>query len=400
MSNDAPGTTPGTADHQGPTPLLVLDVVGLTPQLLAHMPNLTALGKQGAQAPLSTVLPAVTCAAQSTFLTGAMPAEHGIVANGWYFRELGDVLLWRQHNGLVEGDKLWDAARRAHPGYTVANICWWYAMGADTDWTVTPRPVYYADGRKEPDCYTRPPALHDELTEKLGTFPLFHFWGPGADLVSSQWIIDATRHIITTRTPDLALCYLPHLDYDLQRYGPDDPRSHRAAADLDRAIAPLLADARAEGRTVVALSEYGITRVSRPVDINRALRRAGLLEVHTQDGMEYLDPMASGPSPSRTTSSPTSTYAAPGTWRRSGRPSRTCPASTSSSTTRARRRTTWTTPAPASWSPWRRRTPGSPTTTGSTTHAPPTSPSSSRSTANPATTPSSCSWTPRTPTYG
>ncbi|MBW5254289.1 alkaline phosphatase family protein, partial [Streptomyces sp. P01-B04] len=142
-------------------------------------------------------------------------------------------------------------------------------------------------------CYTRQPALHDELTEKLGTFPLFHFWGPGADLVSSQWIIDATRHILGTRHPDLALCYLPHLDYDLQRYGPDDPRAFRAAADLDRAVAPLLDDARREGRTVVALSEYGITRVDRPVDINRALRRAGLLEVHTQDGMEYLDPMTS-----------------------------------------------------------------------------------------------------------
>lgn len=276
-----------------PTPLLVLDVVGLTPRLLDHMPHLKALGQSGTQAPLGTVLPAVTCAAQSTFLTGTTPAEHGIVANGWYFRELGDVLLWRQHNGLVAGDKLWDAARRTHPGYTVANICWWYAMGADTDYTVTPRPVYYADGRKEPDCYTRPPALHDELTEKLGTFPLFHFWGPGADLVSSQWIIDATRHILDTRHPDLALCYLPHLDYDLQRYGPDDPRAFKAAADLDRAVAPLLDDARREGRTVVALSEYGITRVDRPVDINRALRRAGLLEVHTQDGMEYLDPMTS-----------------------------------------------------------------------------------------------------------
>ncbi len=156
-----------------------------------------------------------------------------------------------------------------------------------------PRPVYYADGRKEPDCYTRPPALHDELTEKFGTFPLFHFWGPGADLVSSRWIIDATRHVMSTRHPDLTLCYLPHLDYDLQRYGPDDPRSLKAAADLDTALAPLLDDARAEGRTVVALSEYGITRVNRPVDINRALRRAYLLEVHTQDGMEYLDPMAS-----------------------------------------------------------------------------------------------------------
>lgn len=276
-----------------PTPLLVLDVVGLTPRLLEHMPHLRALARSGSHAALGTVLPAVTCAAQSTFLTGATPAEHGIVGNGWYFRELGDVLLWRQHNGLVAGDRLWDAARRAHPGYTVANICWWYAMGADTDITVTPRPVYYADGRKEPDCYTRPPSLHDELTERFGTFPLFRFWGPGADLVSSQWIIDATRHVMATRDPDLTLSYLPHLDYDLQRYGPDDPRSLEAAADLDRALAPLLEDARARGRTVVALSEYGITRVSRPVDVNRALRRAGLLEVHTQDGMEYLDPMAS-----------------------------------------------------------------------------------------------------------
>ncbi|MFI1831603.1 nucleotide pyrophosphatase/phosphodiesterase family protein, partial [Streptomyces sp. NPDC020412] len=277
----------------GPTPLLVLDVVGLTPQLLAHMPHLKALATKGSQAVLETVLPAVTCAAQSTFLTGTLPAEHGIVGNGWYFRELGDVLLWRQHNGLVAGDKLWDAARRAHPGYTVANICWWYAMGADTDITVTPRPVYYADGRKEPDCYTRPPALHDELTHQFGTFPLFHFWGPGADLVSSQWIINATRHILTTRTPDLALCYLPHLDYDLQRHGPNDPRARQAATELDTALAPLLDDAHRTGRTVVVLSEYGITDVSRPIDINRALRRAGLLEVHTQDGMEYLDPMAS-----------------------------------------------------------------------------------------------------------
>lgn len=286
-------TSPGTPAPPPATPLLVLDVVGLTPRLLEHMPHLTALARGGSRAALETVLPAVTCSVQATFLTGSSPSEHGIVGNGWYFRDLGEVLLWRQSHELIEGDRVWDAARRVRPGYTVANICWWYAMGSGADWTVTPRPVYYADGRKEPDCYTRPPALHDELTERLGTFPLFTYWGPTAGLPSSQWIIDATRHVMATRGPDLTLAYLPHLDYDLQRFGPDDPRSHRAAAELDAALAPLLADARAQGRTVVALSEYGITRVSRPVDINRALRRAGLLEVHTQDGMEYLDPGAS-----------------------------------------------------------------------------------------------------------
>lgn len=275
------------------TRLVVLDVVGLTPRLLEQMPRLRALAASGSQAPLGTVLPAVTCSVQATFLTGATPAEHGIVGNGWYFRDLGEVLLWRQHNALVGGDKLWDAARRAQPGYTVANVCWWYAMGADTDFTVTPRPVYYSDGRKEPDCYTWPASLHAELTTRFGAFPLFQYWGPTANIASSRWIADAARHLLRTRRPDLTLVYLPHLDYDLQRFGPDHPRAGAAAAELDAVLAPLLADAADVDATVVALSEYGITPVNRPVHINRALRRAGLLAVHTQAGMEYLDPMAS-----------------------------------------------------------------------------------------------------------
>ncbi|MDK1472080.1 alkaline phosphatase family protein [Streptomyces sp. 549] len=280
-------------DPDRPRPLLVVDVVGLTPRLLAAMPHLSALAANGTQQPLETVLPAVTCTVQSTLLTGALPAEHGVVGNGWYFRDLGEVLLWRQHNALVGGEKVWDAARSRRPGYTVANICWWYAMGADTDWTVTPRPVYYADGRKEPDCYTRPPELHDELVSELGEFPLFSYWGPRAGIASSRWITGATRHVLRTRRPDLTLAYLPHLDYDLQRHGPDDPRAFAAATALDTELAPLLDDARDAGVAVVVLSEYGITRADRPVDVNRALRRAGLLEVHTQDGMEYLDPAAS-----------------------------------------------------------------------------------------------------------
>ncbi|SDI14236.1 alkaline phosphatase family protein [Nonomuraea jiangxiensis] len=274
-------------------PLVVLDVVGLTPRLLEHMPSLRAVAEQGFQAPLGTVLPAVTCTVQSTFLTGATPAGHGIVGNGWYFRELGEVLLWRQHNALVGGEKLWQAARRRQPGYTVANICWWYAMGADVNWTVTPRPIYYADGRKEADCYTDPPELHDDLTSALGTFPLFTYWGPGAGLPSSRWICRAAQRVMAAHQPDLTLVYVPHLDYDLQRFGPSAPQAATAAAAVDEVLAPLLAAAAARDATVVVLSEYGITDVSTPVDVNRALRAEGLLRVYRQDGMEYLDPWTS-----------------------------------------------------------------------------------------------------------
>jgi predicted AlkP superfamily pyrophosphatase or phosphodiesterase len=277
-----------------PVPLVVLDVAGLTPRLLAHMPRLAALARDGGwQAELSPVLPAVTCSMQATLLTGALPSEHGIVGNGWYFRGLGEVLLWRQHNALVGGDKIWDAARRRYPGYTVANVCWWYAMGARVDWTVTPRPVYHADGRKDPDCYTQPPTLHDELTQALGTFPLFDYWGPRAGLASSAWICRAAEHIMARHSPDLTLVYVPHLDYDLQRYGPSAPQAAAAAASLDEALSPLLAAARARGATVLALSEYGITEAGQPVDVNRVLRSEGLLSVYTQAGMEYLDPWMS-----------------------------------------------------------------------------------------------------------
>ncbi|RSM77747.1 alkaline phosphatase family protein [Amycolatopsis sp. WAC 01375] len=274
-------------------PLVVIDVVGLTPKALRDMPNLSAVARDGWQAELGTVLPAVTCSAQSTFLTGLMPAQHGIVGNGWYFRELGEIFLWRQHNRLVGGEKLWETARAAHPGYTSANVCWWYAMGMSTDVTVTPRPIYHADGRKSPDAYVRPPELHDQLTGALGEFPLFQYWGPTASIKSSKWVIGASRQILREKRPDLLLTYVPHLDYDLQRFGPDAPQAVLAARELDNALAPLLDDARNAGATVVALSEYGITNVSRPVDINRALRREGLLEVYTQAGMEYLDPWAS-----------------------------------------------------------------------------------------------------------
>jgi predicted AlkP superfamily pyrophosphatase or phosphodiesterase len=274
-------------------PVVVLDVVGLTPRHLAQMPALSAFADAGAQARLDPVFPAVTCTVQSSILTGLPPGEHGAVGNGWYDRDLGEVLFWRQHNGLVQGEKVWDAARRADPGYRVANLCWWYAMGAGTDLTLTPRPVYHADGRKSPDCYTVPASLRTELTAELGAFPLFSYWGPRAGIASSRWIAAAARRVLLTDRPDLGLVYLPHLDYDLQRYGPAGPEAARAARELDGVLAPLLTAATRSGATVVVLSEYGITPVSRHVALNRVLRREGLLRVYEQAGMEYLDPWTS-----------------------------------------------------------------------------------------------------------
>jgi predicted AlkP superfamily pyrophosphatase or phosphodiesterase len=271
-------------------PTLVILIAGLTPRHMGrHTPKLTALLRAGAMRPLVTVTPAVTCPVQATFMTGLLPRDHGIVANGWLFRDLMEVWLWRQSNRLVGGEKIWEAGRRRDPAFTAANLFWWYNMAASHDIGVTPRPIYKSDGRKLPDCYTKPSTLRDELDRALGTFPLFQFWGPATSIVASKWIADAALYVKQTHSPTLTLVYLPHLDYDLQRFGPDDPRSAKSLEEVDVVAGSLIAQAAADGTRVIVLSEYGITAVSTPVHINRALREAGLLAVRIECGQELLD---------------------------------------------------------------------------------------------------------------
>jgi predicted AlkP superfamily pyrophosphatase or phosphodiesterase len=271
-------------------PTIVILIVGLTPKHLGpDTPRLSALASTGVVRPLTTIMPAVTCSVQATFMTGGLPRDHGIVANGWLFRDLLEVWLWRQSNRLVAGEKIWEAGKRRDQAFTTANLFWWYNIGASHDFAVTPRPIYKADGRKLPDCYTTPLALRDELTHELGDFPLFNFWGPATSIASSRWIADAALHIRRTRKPTLTLVYLPHLDYDMQRYGPHDPRCRNSLREIDDVANSLMRDAERDGARVIVLSEYGITPVSTPIHINRALHAAGLLEVRVEQGGELID---------------------------------------------------------------------------------------------------------------
>jgi predicted AlkP superfamily pyrophosphatase or phosphodiesterase len=244
-------------------------------------------------ASVTPVLPAVTCTVQSSFLTGAHPSEHGAVANGWYFRDELEVKFWRQSNRLVQRPKLWEMARQADPGFTVANVCWWFNMYSSADFAVTPRPMYPADGRKLPDVWTQPGDLRDALQRELGQFPLFKFWGPATDLSATRWIADASMWIDRRNHPTLSLIYLPHLDYVLQRLGPAHPDVAKDLREIDTVCGDLIDHFTREGVQVVVLSEYGIGPVSRPIHLNRRFREAGLISVREEQRRDMVDVGAS-----------------------------------------------------------------------------------------------------------
>jgi predicted AlkP superfamily pyrophosphatase or phosphodiesterase len=213
-------------------------------------------------------------------MTGLAPSEHGIVANGWWYRDTGEVRFWQQSESLVSGSKL-------HDEHRTAKLFWWFNQGSSAELYATPKPHYGSDGSK---VFGIIDATGCKLEERVGKFPFHHFWGPRAGLPATRWIAEAAAVVLREQKPELSLVYLPHLDYDYQRHGPGDPKG---VAEVDACAGVVIEAAQAIGARVVALSEYGIVPVSRHVLINRALREAGWLAVRDGPFGEMLDPFES-----------------------------------------------------------------------------------------------------------
>lgn len=276
----------------------VLNVVGLTRSLVGpHMPRLRRFMERNRLATIDPALPAVTCTAQSTYVTGRLPSGHGIVANGWYHRELAEVQFWKQSNHIVQGPRVWEILRKECEGFTCAKTFWWYNMYSSADFSVTPRPMYPADGRKFFDIYSWPYSLRPALKQELGEFPFPGFWGPAAGVHSPQgtpdcatrWIAAAARCIEGWHRPTLHLVYLPHLDYNFQRLGPNHPSIPDDLARLDQIVGDLIDHLESRSVQVLVLSEYGITPVRHPIHLNRLFRQQGWLTLKEELGLELLD---------------------------------------------------------------------------------------------------------------
>src|SRR5688572_29498499 len=261
---------------------VVIDIVGLCSSLIGpYTPFITQYISTRKLQRILPMLPAVTTSVQSTYVTGKWPAEHGIVGNGWYDKTDAEIKFWKQSNKLVQAEKIWDLAKKEDPSFTVSIMFWWYNMYSTADYSVTPRPNYLADGRKMPDCYTYPAGLRDELQKEIGQFPLFKFWGPGADITSTKWIADASMYTDKKYDPTLTLIYLPHLDYCLQKYGPDTEKISNHLREIDGVVEGLIKYYTSVGARILLLSEYGISNVSKPIHINRLLRQNELLGIRT-----------------------------------------------------------------------------------------------------------------------
>lgn len=274
-------------------PQVVILVVGLTPRHIgADTPRLAELARPYGARALGGVFPAVTLTAQASMLTGTSPAAHGAVGNGWLFRETMEPRLWQQSRALVSGEffyETWQKRLAGRPGGQVAKMFWWFNQGTSADWTLTPKPFYGCAGGKVFAVHGSPAGLAAETEAECGKFPFGAFWGPLSGRASSEWIAAAAARVIRRARPGLTLVYLPHLDYDLQRFGATGTHLAPNLRVADAAAGTVIDAAREIGADVTVVSEYGISDVSRPVYINRVLREHGFLTVRPGPFGEVLE---------------------------------------------------------------------------------------------------------------
>lgn len=273
------------------TKVIMLTVPGLRACDLDRMPNLCALTQSGCQSRLVHSFPAVTWPSQANMLTGKLPDEHGVIANGFFWRDENRVEMWTAWNEKIQAPQIWDLLHQKNPAITSAA---WFPMlskGCGADYICMPAPIHNPDGSEDLWCYTRPQEFYGELLEKLGHFPLQHFWGPIANIKSTQWIADSATEAAERFAPDFFYIYLPHLDYAAQKLGPDSTLAMTAVEELDVVIGSLgqrFRDCYEDDPIWIVVSEYVITEVNHVSYPNRILRDAGLLQVFEEDG-EQLD---------------------------------------------------------------------------------------------------------------
>jgi predicted AlkP superfamily pyrophosphatase or phosphodiesterase len=279
-----------------PQHVVLLSVPGLRERDLSSMPNLARLATGGGYATLMPSFPAVTCPVQANMTTGRRPREHGVIANGFYWRDQHRVEMWTSWNDCILKPQIWDILHDRDRSITSAV---WFALhskGSGADYICTPAPVHNADGSESPWCFTRPDTLYDELQGKLGHFPLHHFWGPLAGIQSTEWIVASAIYAAQRYHPNFYYIYLPHLDYAAQKSGPESKAAKQAVAELDAEIGKLvpgLEKAYSEPPLWLVASEYAIVPVDNVVFPNRILREAGLLKVSESGDGENLDLAAS-----------------------------------------------------------------------------------------------------------
>ena len=275
--------------------IIVLDIVGLDVSHISSglIPTISDIANSGEYGYLKPVFPSVTSTVQASILSGKYPNQHGIISNGLFDKENLQPLFWEQSSKLVQTHRIWDILKKKNNNIKTSVLFWQNTMFADSDFVITPRPIHLENGHMDMWCYSRPPDYYEEVSQSIGEFDLYSYWGPFASFKSTEWISKSVEFTMEKHMPNLLYAYFPQLDYSSQKFGKNSNQVKDDLKKIDIVVNSIVEKIKKLGiiddTEFILFSEYGFNNVDEGISINKILREKGLLETRTIKNKEYID---------------------------------------------------------------------------------------------------------------
>ena len=275
-----------SAQAQKP-PVLLISIDGLRPdnvmradELGLKIPNLRRLLTDGVYATgVMGVLPTVTYPSHTTLLTGVAPAVHGIVANTTFDPLNKNYGGWYWYAEDIRVPTLWDYAEKN--GVSTANVYWPVSVGAHITYNLSQ--VWRAgteDDRKLQRSVSTPGLLEGFEKEMATPFPV----GSDESIEADELRARFAELLLREKNPGFMTVYLTALDHIEHETAPFSKESLAVLERLDTVVGRLRQVAEARGPAVICVvSDHGFAQTDKELNLNSALRQAGLIELN-QDG--------------------------------------------------------------------------------------------------------------------
>ena len=283
----APSLRAPAAEPQPPAPVVLISIDGLKPDYVLEadkhglkIPNLRKLVAEGAHASgVTGVLPTVTYPSHTTMVTGVAPAKHGVIANSPFDPFGKNLNGWYWYSEDIKAPTLWDACARAR--LATGNVDWPVTVGANITFNI----VQYwradnAEDRKAIRAMSTP-GLLSEAEAALGSYTDGNDYSIAGDVRRAAFNV----YILEKKAPRFHLSYFGSLDDEEHRSGPYSAQTFAVLEQLDSVVGQLRAAAEkiGGGRAVICVvSDHGFKLTDKEVNLNSALREAGLIELNEQ----------------------------------------------------------------------------------------------------------------------
>ncbi len=272
------------ASAQATVPVVLISIDGLKPDYVLEadkhglkIPNLRRLAREGAYSTgVAGVLPTVTYPSHATMMTGVAPARHQILANtpfDPYGKNMGG---WYWYAEDIKAPTLWDAAAEA--GVVTASVDWPVTVGANIRYNIV---QYWRTETPDDKKIIRAlstPGLFNEAEAAVGPYPEGNDYSVAADRRRAAFM----SYVIEKKKPGFIACYFSGLDTDQHDAGPYSSKAFAGLEEIDALVGQVRAAAERTGggRAIVCVvSDHGFIATDKVININSALREAGLLTV-------------------------------------------------------------------------------------------------------------------------